>query len=339
MKGKWIIILALIVIIFISPSKIGVNLNFIGKEDIALKTIKNIEVKSKYKSTVYDENIVYYNGQDLKGLDCNGKELFNLKIISDKYLLDSNKYIDILDKENNTVYSVNKNGKIVFKDKVPSNGIMYKSLSNELYIYAYKKDENNRFNIYDEEYSLKNYVEVEGVITDIVFFDNHIYVVEMNTKGKLNSKVSKYDSNGNLKDNILINDSVVVGLEINKDVMMVVTDSSILNINSDLDIKESIEVNDIKYFSNIYDDSIYTIEDKNVNHIEDLEKKSIKTQQNAKGIINKKDNSIIYTEDTILSIKNKEIKKYNTEIIEIKNVKDNIYMVSLDEKIDLIQIK
>ena len=251
-----------------------------------------------------------------------------------------NKYIDILDKENSIVYSINKNGKVVFKKSIPKNGIMYKSLKDDLYIYIYKNGDKNRLSIYDNEYNLINDIEFNGSITDVELFNNYIYVVELNTEETLNSEIYKYDYNGNLKKKKKIDKSVVIDINQNKEKLTIIKNNSIGEIDSNLEIKKDIEIENIKYYSEVYENNIYIIEEDNdVMKINDKKKKLNLKEIEAKGIINKGDSSFIYTDKSIYTIKNREIKNYKDEIIKIDNVKDDIYAVNLDGYIDIIKLK
>ncbi|MCG4676491.1 hypothetical protein L0M95_18775, partial [Blautia obeum] len=74
-----------------------------------------------------------------------------------------------LDKDKNTIYSINKTGKVVFKKNVPNNGLMYVSLDNDSYVYAYKKENKDSINIYDFEGNLQKNLDLEGKLTDIEY--------------------------------------------------------------------------------------------------------------------------------------------------------------------------
>ena len=135
--------------------------------------------------------------------------------------------------------------------------MLYKSLRDDLYLYAYKKDNKNILNIYDNEYSLINSIEIEGAITDIELFNNYIYIVELNTNEYLGSNIYKYDGNGNLKDSRAIKESIVLGLDITKDNMTIFTNNSIENIDDNLDIKNNKKVDNIEYYSNTHEKVLY----------------------------------------------------------------------------------
>lgn len=340
MKNKWIVIIILIAIIVINPSKKGNVLSFIGKQDIGVTNVKRINIENKYDSVIYSDSVVYYDGAKLKSVNEKGEELFSLDIKSNNYMLSANNYIDILDKDNSLIYSINKSGKIVFKKKVAKEGLIYKSLSENLYVYAYKKDDKNIFTIYDNEYSVINNIETKGDITDIESFDKNIYIVEMNTEESLHSKIYKYDYNGNLKGDKKIDNSIVLDLNSTKEKLILVKDDSISLMNSNLESKESIDTKDLKYYSNIYDDGLYIIDtDNNISYLKDKKKKNINSEINPRGIINKGDKSIIYTKNTLETIKNKEIKNYKEEITKVDIVKDDVYMVNLNGFIDIIKVK
>lgn len=339
MKNKWIVIIILFAILAINPNRKGEFLDFIGKKDVKVNDTKKIDVNGDFKSTIYDEKIVYYDGKSIKSIDEKGDSLFEVSIKSNNSLLQSNKYIDVLDKENNVAYSINKNGKIIFKKSVPKNGIIYKSLRDDLYVYGYKKGTKNIVNTYDNEYTLINSIEIEGSITDIEIFENYIYVVELNTSEYLGSNIYKYDYNGNLKEHKEIENSVVIGLDTNKDTMTLVTNDSIETIDGKLETKDSKEIKDIKLYSNIYKDSIYVVQDDDAITLLDNKSKKLNLDDiNPKGIINNGDNSIIYNDNKIITTKNKLIKEYKDTIDRIYYIKDDIYAVKLDEYIEILEL-
>lgn len=340
MRNKWIIILILLAIIFINPSKKVDVLNFIGKNNVQLENINKVDIGSDYESVIYNETIVCYDGKTLKNLNLNGDCLFEININSKDNSISSNKYIDILDKENSIVYSINKNGKIIFKKSVPKGGILYKSLRDDVYVYGYKKDNKNVINIYDNDQVLLSSVELGGSITDIEIFNNHIYVVELNTDKYLGSNIYKYDYNGNLKNSKSIENSIVVGVDINKDSIILITNNSIENMDSNLETKDSKEIKEIKYYSNIYNDEIYVIEgDNNISLISDKIKNINLNDIDAKGVINNGENSIVYSENKIITTKNKEVKKYEDTIKSIEYIKEDICIVNLEGYIEIIKIK
>lgn len=315
-------------------------LDFISKNEIQVENIKKINIDNSYKSTIYNETIVYYDGKTIKNLNLKGECLFEININSKDNVIDSNKYIDILDRENNNVYSINKNGKIIFKKNVPKNGMIYKSLKDDLYIYAYKKDNKNVMNIYDNEQILLSSVELEGSITDIEIFENYIYVVELNTDKYIGSNIYKYDHNGNLNDSKNIKNSIILEFVIYKDNMVLVRNDSIEIIDSNLKTKSNKDIKDIKYYSNMYEDKIYVIEkNNNISLISDKIKTITLNNINPKGIINNGDKSIVYSDNKILTTNNKEIKTYEDKIKKIYHIKENMYLITFEKYIEIVEIK
>lgn len=339
MKSKFIIIMILFAILIINPTKNKDILNFIDNNDINIDNIKKIDINDEYKSTIYDNKVVYYDDKSVRGVDLQGKDIFKIDINSNDNILESNKYIDILDKENSIIYSINKNGKILFKKSVPRDGILYKSLREDLYVYVYKQNTKNILNIYDNEYTLVNSIELEGAITDINLFNSYIYVVELNTNEYIGSNIYKYDYNGNLKGSKIIEKSVVLGLENKEDSMLLVTNNSVGNMDSKLNVKNNKDIKNIKYYSNMYNNTIYAIdENNNIKLISDKEKKLNLKDMEPKGIINNGDSSIFYDDNKLVTANNKEIKSYDNVIESIYYIGDNKYLVNLDRYIELIEI-
>ncbi|MCU9815241.1 hypothetical protein [Paraclostridium sp. AKS73] len=77
---------------------------------------------------------------------------------------------------------------------------MYVSLDNDSYVYAYKKENKDSINIYDFEGNLQKNLDLEGKLTDIEYTSQGIYVCDLKTEKDLESTITKYDYNGNLKN-------------------------------------------------------------------------------------------------------------------------------------------
>lgn len=341
-KKKWLLIIVLIIIVLINPKTIGSVSQKLGKKSVKIQDKKSIEVSEKFNCVEYEDNIVYYDGKTLKSVDENGKEIFKINLNIKNLRLDSNKYIDVLDKDKNTIYSINKTGKVVFKKNVSNNGLMYVSLDNDSYVYAYKKENKDSINIYDFEGNLQKNLDLEGKLTDIEYTSQGIYVCDLKTEKDLESTINKYDYNGNLKDKKSIKDSIILDSIVQKDNIYLIEKNKINRVDYNLKVIDEFDVKNIKYYSNINSDGMYVIEENN--NIKHISKKveDISTSSNIEyidGIVNMKDNFILYKDNKIINKKGEELKGFEKDIKSIMLINDSTLGVELDDKIQILKVK
>ncbi|MDU6248609.1 MAG: DUF5711 family protein [Paeniclostridium sordellii] len=209
MKNKWKLIVIFIILILINPKIFTAFSSSFNKKTTSLDNFKKINVGKDVKYTEYKSNIVIYEQGTLRGINKNGDEIFNLELGIKNPTISSNKYIDILDKEKSVIYSVNEKGKVVLKRSMKKSGLVYKSLENDSYIYIFKKDKKNIANIYDFEFNLVKCIELDGVVTDIEYTSNKIYLCLLKIDKSIESKILSYDYNGNLEESMNMNQSVL----------------------------------------------------------------------------------------------------------------------------------
>jgi hypothetical protein len=340
MKKKWILIIVLAVIVLINPSKIGSFSNGIGKKSVKLDIIRDIDINNNFDYVEYDKNLIYYNDKVLKNISPSGKELFSVAFDIKNLNLESNIYIDILDKDKNIAYSVDKEGNVVVKKSMNKNGLLYKSMDNDSYLYAYRKDNKDIVNIYDYEFKLVKSIDIKGAVTNIEYSSTGIYIVSINTENRVKSTVSKYDYNGNLKNTKDVNNSIILDIILNEDNIYMIEKNIISKISMDLKVLDEFEVKDIKAYSNLYKDSMYVIENDNKIKYIDKKMENIKTYpDNLKGIINTSNSFIIYDDNKIMNDKGVELKQFNENIKSVSLIKSDILVVRLDNTIQIINIK
>lgn len=342
MRKKWILIIVLITIVLINPKKIINISERLTKENIQIQDKKVIEINKKFDCVEYEKKLVYYDGKVLKCVDENGKDIFNMNLNIKNIKLDSNKYIDILDKDKNIIYSINKNGKVILKKNVPNNGIMYLSLDNDSYIYAYKKENKDRINIYDFEGNLQKSLDLEGMLTNIKYTSEGIYICDFKTEENLVSTISYYDYNGNLKDKKSVNNSIILDAIIQKDNIYLVEKNKISNINYNLKVINEFDVKSIKAYSKSNKNGIYVVEENN--SIKNISKKLKNIDisnsiENIDGIINIKDDIILYKNNKIINKKGKELKSFEENINNIMLIDDSRAIVELESKIQILNFK
>lgn len=340
MKNKWKVLVILLLLILINPKTFSILSESLNKKSTDIETITSIDISSDFDFIEYDGNLVFYNDNSIKSVNKNGEEVFKLNLNFNNINLESNKFIDILDKESNTVYSIDKKGKVAFKKNMKKDSLIYKSIENDSYIYAYRKENKNIVNIYDYEFNLIKSINIDGMITDIEYSSNQIYIASINTEKKLNGTVACYDYNGNLKDKKDTSESIVIDLiKESKNIYSIET-NKITKMDMGLKIINEFPVKDIKAYSNIYKDSIYVIEaDGNVKFINKDVKPINMAEKNLTEVINFEDIAIFATNNKLITKKGVELKSFKEKIKHIELIEENILIVQLENSIHVINIK
>ncbi|MVO71454.1 hypothetical protein GOD95_08340, partial [Paeniclostridium sordellii] len=244
MKNKWKLIVIFIILILINPKIFTAFSSSFNKKTTSLDNFKKINVGKDVKYTEYKSNIVIYEQGTLRGINKNGDEIFNLELGIKNPTISSNKYIDILDKEKSVIYSVNEKGKVVLKRSMKKSGLVYKSLENDSYIYIFKKDKKNIANIYDFEFNLVKSIELDGVVTDIEYTSNKIYLCLLKIDKSIESKILSYDYNGNLEESMNMNQSVLLNLGLSENGLYVIEKNKITKLNNKLKTTNSFKIDD-----------------------------------------------------------------------------------------------
>ncbi|MBS6024818.1 MAG: hypothetical protein KIB00_12115 [Paeniclostridium sordellii] len=341
MKNKWKLIVIFIILILINPKIFTAFSSSFNKKTTSLDSLKKFNVGKDVKYTEYKSNIVIYEQGTLKGINKNGDEIFNLELGIKNPTISSNKYIDILDKEKSVIYSVNEKGKVVLKRSMKKSGLVYKSLENDSYIYIFKKDKKNIANIYDFEFNLVKSIELDGVVTDIEYTLNRIYLCLLKTDKSIESKILSYDYNGNLEESMNMNQSVLLNLELSENGLYVIEKNKITKLNNKLKTINSFNIDDLKNYSNINDDKLYIIEnDGDILLIKDKEVEKVKiNEKNINKILNLGYSFIAFTDNKILDSKGKEIKLFDENIKHVSMINNNLLFIILENNLQLFTIK
>lgn len=340
MKNKWKLLVLLLLIILINPKTFSSLSESLNKKSIELETIKSIDISSDFDFVEYDGNLVYYNDKTIKSVNKNGKEVFSVDLNMKNINLESNRFIDILDKENNTAYSIDKQGKVAFKKNMKKDGIIYKSIDNDSYIYAYRKENKNIVNIYDYEFNLVKSIEIDGMITDIEYSSKEIYISSINTEKNLHSTIAYYDYNGNLKGKKDINESIAIDLILEDQNIYAIETNNIGKLDMNLKTIKEFPVANIKAYSNIYKENIYVIEgDGKVKLINKDIKPINLNEKPLKEIINVQDTPIFCTDNKLISKKGAELKEFQGKISRIELIQEHTLIVQLEDSVQIINIK
>ncbi|WP_270505139.1 DUF5711 family protein [Paraclostridium sordellii] len=341
MKNKWKLIVIFIILILINPKIFTAFSSSFNKKTTSLDNFKKINVGKDVKYTEYKSNIVIYEQGTLRGINKNGDEIFNLELGIKNPTISSNKYIDILDKEKSVIYSVNEKGKVVLKRSMKKSGLVYKSLENDSYIYIFKKDKKNIANIYDFEFNLVKSIELDGVVTDIEYTSNKIYLCLLKIDKSIESKILSYDYNGNLEESMNMNQSVLLNLGLSENGLYVIEKNKITKLSNKLKTINSFNIDDLKNYSNINDDKLYIIEnDGDILLIKDKEVEKIKVnEKNINKILNLGYSFIAFTDNKILDSKGKEIKIFDENIKHVSMINNKLLFVILENSYQLFTIK
>ncbi|MDU6115364.1 MAG: hypothetical protein E6649_13165 [Paeniclostridium sordellii] len=341
MKNKWKLIVIFIILILINPKIFTAFSSSFNKKTTSLDNFKKINVGKDVKYTEYKSNIVIYEQGTLRGINKNGDEIFNLELGIKNPTISSNKYIDILDKEKSVIYSVNEKGKVVLKRSMKKSGLVYKSLENDSYIYIFKKDKKNIANIYDFEFNLVKSIELDGVVTDIEYTSNKIYLCLLKIDKSIESKILSYDYNGNLEESMNMNQSVLLNLGLSENGLYVIEKNKITKLSNKLKTINSFNIDDLKNYSNINDDKLYIIEnDGDILLIKDKEVEKVKVnEKNINKILNLGYSFIAFTDNKILDSKGKEIKIFDENIKHVSMINNKLLFVILENSLQLFTIK
>lgn len=341
MKNKFIIIAIILLLLLVNPKTIRIFSESIRKDSIEVDIMKSIDIDRNIEYTEHDNNLVYYNEDYLKSINIKLEEIFKIKFNSNKINLESNRFLDVLDKENNIIYSIDDKGSVVSKKKVHKDGIMYKSIDNESYLYTYKKDDKNITNIYNNELNLVKSITLEGLATDIDYSKDYIYITTINIDNKMNSMIYRYDYNGNLKGEKQIENSILLDCILKDENIYLIEKNKVSIVDKDMKIKNEFKVNDIKSYSNLLKDSIYILEENgSVKLINDSKIEDIKFKEdNLDGTVNIHNGVIGYVDNKIINKKGIELRKFEEDIKNIEIIKEDMFVVELENSIKIIKIK
>lgn len=281
----------------------------------ALKSI-NVDKEAQYAD--YKEKLILYDKNEVKSIDCNGNTVFSLNMKMKNCKMDSNYYIDILDKEKNKVYSIDAKGNFVFKENVPPETIIYKSINEHTFFTTYKKNNKEYIKIQDEQKNVNTELEYKNKITGVYNLDGKILVSDIETRKNISSNLVIYDENGNQKNKLAF-DNAMIDICVGKEYLYVVFLDNIVVLDFNLDKKSDIKIKEINKISKTDNDYLYIIDkEKNLSYVEKLSYKKGKNTEKADEIESINGSYIRY-------LKNSVYNKNGDKIMEYKqNIKDSI---------------
>lgn len=336
---KWIAIVIVVLILIINPSK-G---NMFNKKELdknSFKELNNIEVNGDLKYIKYQDNIILGDSEELIAVNSEGEANSILKLSKDikNFDIDSNSYIDIIDKKDNRITSINENGKTIFTDKVNQETLMYKSIDSNLFVTAYKKDNNQYVRIQDEEKSVVNEIEYSSKLTHIDKINESILVADLKTDKGLYSEINLYDFNGGEKQNLKF-DEIIVDVICENDNIYLAFENKILILDEKLKEKAKISIEGIKSIEQDNSGKLYVIgKDNKIICINGEDDKNIKSKSEIVGIEPIGDGYITYSSSSIFNQENKEISNVGKEIKDIIAIGENIVVVNIEGNVKIYKV-
>ena len=330
-------IVALILLIFINPSKIG-TFNNLGSNTNSLEEIGTIDFKGEIQYVEHKNRLCLLNDNKLKIIDEEGKEIHTQEIQSENTKIYSNSYIDILSKNTNKGFSMDENGKVVFSTKVSPETFLYESINQHVFVDIFKGSDKETLKILNNDGEVNNRVEVDGKITNIKTMDNYILMSYISITNKIQNKLALYDENGNVKQETEFNDIILDVLKIDGNIYIVFEDN-IKILDKELSEKNSIKIEGVSLIEQNDENNIFIKDSQgNWGYIKDEKYKGIKTKEvnlNLEGI---KDTYLLYTDKTIYNDSQKQIINFNEEIKDIEAIGKNSIAVVFENKIKIYKI-
>lgn len=330
-------IAALILLIFINPSKINIfNGSKSNLDDI--KEISSINFTGEIQYVEYKNKLCLLNDNKLKIIDENGKEAHTQDIQSKDAKLFSNNYIDILSKNTNKGLSLDENGNIVFSIKVSPETLLYESINEYVFVNALKNGEKETLKILNNSGELNNRVEVDGKITNIKTMDDYILVSYISITNEIQNKLILYDENGNVKKETQYDEIILDVLQVDENIY-VVFENNIYILDKNLSEKANIEIEGISSIEQNDENNIFIKNSKGVwGYIQDKKYKNIKTKEANLNIEGIKDTYLLYSNKSIYNNKQKQIINFDEEIKDVKSIGKSSIAVVFKDKIKIFKV-
>lgn len=331
-----LVIIALLLLIFINPSKVGIisTLNASAEKAQELATI---DLDDEIKYTKYKGLLCFLNNGKLRAINENGKEIFNKDISVNNVNLSSDNYIDILNKNSNKIYSINKKGEIIFISETSKSGFLYKSINEYTFADVIKTSDYEILKILNEYGEVNTKINIDGKITNIKPIDNNILVSYITIKDKIYNNLVVYDENGNLKSNCKY-DGVILDTIIINDNVYLIFDNKVSILDKQLKLKTEIELKDIVNIS-VNEDKIFIKEsNNNIGYIQNDKYNKIKTMEKDVNVEGIKDTYVLYSDKILYNDKLKEILTFKDEIKDVEYINGNSIAIIFDNYIKIFNI-
>lgn len=318
---KLIALVIIIIILTINPSKSNTfNKKYTEGNDI--KELNSIEIDEDAKYTKFQENLILGQGKELLSINAKGetKEILKLSKSIENFELDSNSYIDIIDKEDNKVTSIDNDGKTIFTDNVYQETIIHKSINKNIFVTASKDGSKQYLRIKDIDKSLIKEIEYSSKLTHIEYINEKLLVVDLKTDKSIYSELKIYDTNGNLLQSCNF-DEIVADIVCAQNSIYIAFEDKVIIFDEELKEKAKIKINGLESIEKDENGKIFVIDsEKKIVCIEKESKKAIKSKPEVVNIESLGEDYITYSDYSIYNMNNKEISKFEG------NIKDSIGM-------------
>lgn len=336
---KWIALVIIIIILTINPSKSNTfNKKYI--EGNGMRELNNIEINEDAKYTKFQENLILGQGEELLSIDVKGetKKISKLSKNIENFEIDSNSYIDIVDKKDNRVTSIDNDGKTIFTDKAYQETIMYKSINKNIFVTAYKDGSKQYVRVKDIDKNLIKEIEYSSKITHIEYINEKLLVVDLKTDKSIYSELKIYDTNGNLLKSRNF-DEIVVDVICTENKIYMAFEDKVIIFDEELKEKDKIKVNGLESIEKDENGDIFVIgSDKEIVCIEKESKKVIKSKPELISIESIGEDYITYSDYSIYNSNSKEISKFEVNIKDVIYIDDQTIAVYIDGYMKIIKI-
>ncbi|MBQ3422382.1 MAG: hypothetical protein IJH34_12110, partial [Romboutsia sp.] len=272
-----LVIVALLLLIFINPSKTGIISTLNASAETAQEII-NIDLEGEVKYTKYKELLCFLNNGKLSAINENGKEVFSKEIPVENVNLSSDNYIDVLNKNSNKIYSIDDKGEIIFSSETSKDGFLYKSINEYVFVDVIKSNGKEVIKILNESGWVSKKITIEGKVANVKPLDENILVSYISITDKVYNNLIVYDSNGNLKSQSKL-EGIILDILIMNDNVYLVLDNKIIILDKELNTKIQIDLKDIISISNNKDKIFVKDNEGSIGYIKDNEYHNIKTKE------------------------------------------------------------
>lgn len=336
---KWITLAIIVILLIINPSKSNTfNKKYIEGNNI--KEIKSIEVDEDTKYTKFQNVIILGQGDELVSINAKGETEEVLKLSKDieNFEMDSNKYIDILDKKDNMVTSIDNEGKTIFTDKVYQETIIYKSIDQNIFVTAYKDDSKQYVRIQDIDKKLIKEIEYSSKLTHIEGVNEKLLVVDLKTDKSLYSGLKIYDTNGNIVQSCDF-DSIVIDVICIENSIYLAFENKVLILDQELKEKANIKINGLKSIKKDKNGKVFVIDSyEKMVCIDGESEKTIRSKPDVVSVEPIGEEYITYSDSNVYNRNNKEIIKFDSDIKDILHIDNETIAVYIDGFIKIIKL-
>lgn len=330
-------IIALLLLIFINPSKIS-TFNGLSSNTDSIKEIRTIDFTGEIQYLEYKNRLCLLNDNELKIIDEEGKDIQTQEMQSENTKIYSNIYIDVLNKNDNKGFSLDENGNVAFSTKVSPETFLYESINKHVFVDALKGSEKEILKILNNDGEVNNRIEVDGKITNIKAMDDYILMSYISITNEIQNKLILYDENGNIKKETEFNDIILDILKMDENIYIVFEDS-IKILDKELNEKSSIKIEGVSLIEQNNENNIFIKNYQgNWGYIKDGKYRSIKTKETNLNIEGIKDTYLLYSDKSIYNDKQKQIINFNEEIKDIEAIGQDSIAVVFKNKIKIYKI-